>query len=154
MTTQSRARLPICLLMSPLVLGSCGNAGTGSQGAAGGEPALALHATWKVLEDKSGSFSVVGKVKYEPTQATTIVECQKSGETPVVLSVTSKAKYTATTYQILEKKEATKSMAGETCRAAWDSQVGETIRWKVENGVLTLTGEDGSTNTLALDETR
>jgi len=132
-------------LVLPLI--SCG-AGESVTQAASSTPAYALFATWKAAEEKAGDFSLVGKVKFESALASTIIDCKKEGGESGTATVTSKAEYTATTYKVLEKKAASKVVSGEACNAAWDTQVNKTIKWAVEGDILTITGDDGSTNTL------
>ena len=130
-----------------VTLVSCGS-GTSTPEVASKSANLALFATWKAAEEKVGVFSLVGKVKFEAALASTIIDCKKEGGESGTVSVSSKAEFTATTYKVLEKKAASKLVSGEACNAAWDSQVGKTIKWAVEGDILTITGEDGSSNTL------
>jgi hypothetical protein len=128
-------------------LTSCGF-GDSDSSSSQGNTQLALFGTWKIAEEKTDAFSLSSKILYQAGKATITSVCKKEGGETGTVEVTSSAEFTSTTYKVLEKKEALKLVSGQECLAAWDTQVGKTIKWKVDGDILTLSGDDGSTNTL------
>lgn len=133
-----RATLPL-LALAGLWLPSCGGSAPTSTNAA---PKLAILGKWTYVTANQGSSTIVSTQTFAEESLTLEYICSRSGRS-VTTKVESKVKYTANTYEILERKSSSQPLDGFDCTGNLEPK---TLSWTVTGDTLIITGSDGIEN--------
>jgi hypothetical protein len=125
-----------------LALTACGGSDTTSSKK---DTSLALFGVWKFPDVTEGIATVTAKATFSEGKAVLSVTCSETGGESGTVEAESKAEFTATTYKILENKDATKVVNGSHCYASWKRR---TVTWSISDDTLKLKGDDGLENQL------
>ena len=125
-----------------LALTACGGSDTAS---AQKDTIPALFGVWQFPNVTQGVATVSAKATFSEGKAVLSVTCSETGGESGTAVAESKAEFTATTYKILENKDATKVVNGSNCYASWKKR---TVTWSISGDTLKLKGDDGLENQL------